>query len=101
MAVSSCVKQRLQLVQGHIDSLPVELRQLAHSPYVWEQFVQTYEDADYGWMVRPGLKLGIRRTVFFVKRNSGGHFFDEANRLGNERRFIALVTCRFRRHRIR
>lgn len=34
VAVSSYVKQRLQLVQGHIDSLPVELRQLAHSPYV-------------------------------------------------------------------
>lgn len=34
VAISSYVKQRLQLVRGHIDALPVEIRPPAHSPYV-------------------------------------------------------------------
>ena len=34
VAVSSYVKQRLQLVRGHVDALPVEIRPPAQSPYV-------------------------------------------------------------------
>lgn len=34
VAISSYVKQRLQLVRGHADSLPIEMRPPAQSPYV-------------------------------------------------------------------